>query len=374
MTAQQPSSLVYSADSEPGIRRETHGDRFAYRDPRGRLVRNRRVLRRIDSLVLPPAWRDVWICVDPDGHLQATGRDARGRKQYRYHPAWIAERDANKFDALEAFARVLPKIRRRVAQDLSAPQLSKHRVLAAIVQLIDRTFIRVGGERYRKTNGSFGATTLRNRHAQVSGDEIILDFRGKSGKRHRIELADPRVASVVRHCLEYPGQLFVYRDGNGVKSISAADVNGYLADASGEVGHQQGLSHVGRHRLRGGVPRDHPAGGGAVGDQARDSRRRPQRVAAPRQYARGLPPELHPSGDPALLRGRCVCQAEADRRAPGPRMRDARVAGGSAGRYASRPLSSRATRRCRRAHNRRKSPIGGPPNQRAADGRLMVGA
>jgi DNA topoisomerase-1 len=188
---------------------------------------------RIDALVIPPAWTDVWICANPNGHLQATGRDARGRKQYRYHPLWIAERDANKFEALEGFALALPRIRRRVAQDLSAPQLTKRRVLAAVVQLIDRTFIRVGGERYRRDNGSFGATTLRNRHVQVVGEEIAFDFRGKSGKRHRIEIHDGRVASVVRRCLEYPGQLFVYREGGEVKTISAADVNEYLAEASG---------------------------------------------------------------------------------------------------------------------------------------------
>lgn len=234
MTAPLASSLVYSADTEPGIRREARGDGFAYRDANGRLVRNKTTLKRIGALVLPPAWQQVWICANPDGHLQATGKDARGRKQYRYHPAWVAERDANKFDALETFARALPKIRRRVVQDLAAPELTKERVLAAVVQLMDRTFIRVGGERYRKTNGSFGATTLRNRHAQVSGDEIVLDFRGKSGKRHRIEFADRRVASVVRHCLEYPGQLFVYHEGDEVKSISAIDVNAYLAETSGE--------------------------------------------------------------------------------------------------------------------------------------------
>jgi len=227
--ARQVTTLDYSSDTEPGITREPRGEGFGYRSAGGRVLQGKQVLARIGALVIPPAWQDVWICANPKGHLQATGRDARGRKQYRYHPLWVAERDANKFDALHDFALALPRIRRRVAQDLASPQLTKKRVLAAVVQLMDRTFIRVGGERYRRDNGSFGATTLRNRHVQVAGEEIVFDFRGKSGKRHRIAIQDRRVASVIRRCLEYPGQLFVYRDGDEVKSISATDVNEYLA-------------------------------------------------------------------------------------------------------------------------------------------------
>ena len=227
------TSLVYSTDTDAGITREARDDGFVYRGAHGRLLRGQKVLSRINALVIPPAWQQVWICANPNGHLQATGKDARGRKQYRYHPLWVAERDANKFDALKDFALALPRIRRRVAQDLTAPQLTKRRVLAAVVALIDRTFIRVGGERYRRDNGSFGATTLRNRHVQVAGEEIVFDFRGKSGKRHRIAIQDGRVASVIRRCLEYPGQLFVYREDGAVKSIAAADVNEYLAEASG---------------------------------------------------------------------------------------------------------------------------------------------
>ncbi len=228
------TSLDYSTDTDPGITREQTDEGFAYRSARGRLIRGRQTQERIRRLVIPPAWRDVWICANPNGHLQATGKDARGRKQYRYHPVWVAERDANKFDALQDFALALPRIRRRVAQDLASPALTKERVLAAVVQLMDRTFIRVGGERYRRDNGSFGATTLRNRHVQVAGEEIVFDFRGKSGKRHRIAIQDRRVASVIRRCLEYPGQLFVYRNGDDVKSISATDVNEYLATTSGQ--------------------------------------------------------------------------------------------------------------------------------------------
>jgi DNA topoisomerase-1 len=233
--ARTVTSLDYSNDTEPGITRESSDEGFAYRSARGRVIRGRQTLARIQRLVIPPAWQDVWICANPDGHLQATGKDARGRKQYRYHPLWVAERDANKFDALHDFALALPRIRRRVAQDLATPELTKERVLAAVVQLMDRTFIRVGGERYRRDNGSFGATTLRNRHVQVAGEEIVFDFRGKSGKRHRIAIQDRRVASVIRRCLEYPGQLFVYRHDRDVKSISATDVNDYLAKASGRT-------------------------------------------------------------------------------------------------------------------------------------------
>ena len=232
--ARSVTSLDYSIDTEPGITREPTDQGFAYRSACGRLIRGRQALERIRRLAIPPAWQDVWICANPNGHLQATGKDARGRKQYRYHPVWIAERDANKFDALHDFALALPRIRRRVAADLAHPKLTKERVLAAVVQLMDRTFIRVGGERYRRDNGSFGATTLRNRHVQLAGEEIVFDFRGKSGKRHRIAIQDRRVASVIRRCLEYPGQLFVYRDGDEVKSISATDVNDYLATTGGQ--------------------------------------------------------------------------------------------------------------------------------------------
>jgi DNA topoisomerase I len=225
------SSLVYSTDADPGFRR-TSVDGVAYLGPSGRTIRGRRTLARIEALAIPPAWTDVWICANANGHLQATGRDARGRKQYLYHDAWTSERDKTKFDSLHEFGRKLPAIRRRVARDLASSKLDRKQVLAAIVRLMDRTFIRVGGERYRKENNSFGATTLQNRHARVDGSGILLDFRGKSGKQHRIELRDRRVASVVRRCLDLPGQLFQYRDGEVVRSISASDVNAYLSEMS----------------------------------------------------------------------------------------------------------------------------------------------
>ncbi|HET7032745.1 MAG TPA: DNA topoisomerase IB [Casimicrobiaceae bacterium] len=230
------TSLRYSTDSEPGITRVTSNGAVAYRHASGRAVRDPSTLRRIGSLGIPPAWTEVWICASTDGHLQATGRDARRRKQYLYHPVWVDERDSNKFDALGSFASALPRIRRAVRRDLSMPELTKERVLAAVVQLMDRTFVRVGGERYRRENGSFGLTTLRNRHAKANGAVVSLDFRGKSGKRHHVQLEDARVAKVIRHCLDLPGQvLFQYQDADELRSISAQDVNDYLRQISGAL-------------------------------------------------------------------------------------------------------------------------------------------
>ena len=228
------NSLRYSTDAEPGITQVRRDDVVTYRHSTGRTVRDRRTLARIKSLAIPPAWTDVWICASDDGHLQATGRDARRRKQYLYHPVWIAERDSNKFDALGNFASVLPRLRRAVRRDLGASAHSKERVLAALVQLMDRTFVRVGGERSRRENGSFGLTTLRNRHASASGAMVSLDFRGKSGKRHQVQIEDARVARVIKRCLDLPGQvLFQYQDGDALRPISAQDVNEYLRQISG---------------------------------------------------------------------------------------------------------------------------------------------
>jgi len=232
--ARRPKPFEYSSDAEPGITRIARGDGFAYFRPNGNEIRRESELARIASLAIPPAWTDVWICVNPRGHLQATGKDARGRKQYRYHPAWIAERDSNKYASLAEFAQVLPRIRRAVVRDLRRPALCKERVLAAVVRLMDQAFIRVGGERYRRENGSFGATTLRNRHVRKSGDGVVLDFRGKSGKRHTIKIGDGRVVRVIRRCLDLPGDvLFQYQEGGVTRSVTAADVNAYLKAISG---------------------------------------------------------------------------------------------------------------------------------------------
>jgi len=192
-------------------------------------------MRRLAGLAVPPAWTDVWINPNPRGHLQATGRDARRRKQFRYHPRWTAERDADKFSHLAGFCRVLPRIRRRVAMDLRAPGLSQQKVVAAIVRLLEATFIRIGNEEYASQNGSFGLTTLRSRHAIVRGSTIRLSFRGKGGKEVEAEVTDPRVARVVKRCQELPGQvLFGYVDEKGERrTVSSEDVNDYLRESAG---------------------------------------------------------------------------------------------------------------------------------------------
>jgi DNA topoisomerase-1 len=198
-------------------------------------VRQAALLARIRLLAIPPAYLDVWICTSPRGHLQATGRDARGRKQYRYHARWRSHRDAQKFDHVLEFGRALPRIRRRVAQDLRKSGLPRERVLATIVRLLDKTLVRVGNEEYARTNGSFGLTTLRNRHASVSGNTLHLEFRGKSGILHRIEVNDPTLARLVRRCADIPGQeLFQWIDAAGARHrIDSNDVNEYLREASG---------------------------------------------------------------------------------------------------------------------------------------------
>jgi DNA topoisomerase I len=238
MTAQQvdtPVRLRHSSDAKPGLWRERHGDGFRYCAPDGSEVDDPEVLRRIRSLAVPPAWTDVWICADANGHLQTTGRDARGRKQYRYHPAFRQRRETAKYERMSAFGRVLPKIRRRVDHDLARRGLPREKVVAAVVQLLDRTYIRVGNEEYAKANRSYGLTTLRNRHVRVDGTEIRFRFRGKSGRMHEVGLRDRRLAAVVRRCRDLPGQeLFEYVDDNGEpRTIESADVNEYLREAAG---------------------------------------------------------------------------------------------------------------------------------------------
>jgi DNA topoisomerase-1 len=198
-------------------------------------VRDTATLARIRSLVIPPAWTDVWICPNPNGHLQATGRDARGRKQYRYHPHWREVRDSSKYDRLLEFARALPAIRRQVARDLARRNLERERVLATVVRLMDLAFVRVGNQEYARDNNSYGLTTLKDRHAKVTGKTIRLHFRGKSGKSHDISVAEPRLARTVRKCRDIPGQdLFQYYDDDGRRrSISSGDVNDYLRSISG---------------------------------------------------------------------------------------------------------------------------------------------
>jgi DNA topoisomerase-1 len=228
------AGLTYVDDAQPGIRREKRGESFRYVGARGNMIKDRRTLIRIRALAIPPAWTDVWICARDDGHLQATGRDARRRKQYRYHEQWRAVRDDNKYQRLISFAKALPKIRRRVARDLRRKGLPRERVLAAVVRLLETTLIRVGNDEYAKSNGSFGLTTMRDHHARVRGAKVTFEFRGKSGIEHEIDLQDPRLARLVRQCQDLPGQeLFQYFDNGEVRDIGSSDVNDYLREISG---------------------------------------------------------------------------------------------------------------------------------------------
>ena len=207
-----------------------------YIRPDGARVREMDELRRIRALVIPPAWRDVWICGQAHGHLQAVGRDARGRKQYRYHPQWRAVRDETKYARLLAFGQALPRIRERVDRDLARPGLPREKVLATVVRLLETTLIRVGNEAYAKANASFGLTTLRGRHVDVSGSTVRFEFRGKGGKRVSVDLTDRRLARIVKRCQELPGQeLFQYIDADGARqTVDSTDVNAYLKEISGE--------------------------------------------------------------------------------------------------------------------------------------------
>lgn len=224
------ADLRYVDDSGPGIRRLKHGKGFSYRRPDGSVVKDSATLRRIASLVIPPAWTNVWICASADGHIQATGRDARGRKQYRYHPRFRQIRDETKYERMVMFAQALPTIRARVDEDLRRPGLSREKVLASLVRLLEITLIRVGNEEYARENASFGLTTLRARHVDVEGTSIRFRFRGKSGVVHEVQVQDRRVAKVVARCTDLPGQvLFQYVDDEGVcRTVESSDVNAYL--------------------------------------------------------------------------------------------------------------------------------------------------
>ena len=229
------AGLRYVSDHDPGFSRRKRGRGFQYVDADGGRLSSEQV-QRIEALAIPPAWTDVWICRSADGHLQATGRDARGRKQYRYHPRWREVRDETKYHRLLAFGAALPRIRHRVEKDMSGRALSRERVIATVVHLLDTTNIRVGNDEYARENKSFGLTTMRDRHVEVNGSRITFRFRGKSGKMHDIELTDPRAARVLRRCEELPGQeLFQYVDEDGeVVDIDSDDVNRYLQDVSGD--------------------------------------------------------------------------------------------------------------------------------------------
>jgi len=233
--AAESAGLVYVSDEEPGIRRKKAGKGFAFIKPGGAKVADEATLKRIKSLVIPPAWTDVWICTRANGHLQATGRDAKGRKQYRYHPAFREVRESSKYEHMMEFAQGLPAIRKTVAAHMGLRGLPREKVLATIVHLLETTLIRVGNSDYAKQNKSYGLTTLRDPHVQVDGAELRFQFKGKSGKTWRLQVKDRRVAKIVKACQDLPGQdLFQYLDESGERqTVTSADVNAYLKEITG---------------------------------------------------------------------------------------------------------------------------------------------
>ncbi len=234
--AAKTAGIQYVSDETPGIDRLVKGTKVSVVGPDGEPVRDEETLDRIASLAIPPAWTDVWICPSPRGHLQATGRDAKGRKQYRYHPRWRTARDETKYERILAFGRALPTIRKRVAKDLAKPDMPRVKVVAAAVRLLETTLIRVGNQEYARGHRSFGLTTLRDRHVEIEGATIRFHFRGKSGKDHEIDLKDRRLANIVKRCRDLPGQdLFQYVDADGERhTIGSGDVNDYLREITGE--------------------------------------------------------------------------------------------------------------------------------------------
>jgi DNA topoisomerase-1 len=228
------AGLRYVSDSQPGIHRRRRGTGFQYLNADGKPLREKEALGRIRSLVIPPAWRDVWVCTNPRGHLQVTGRDARGRKQSRYHPRWREVRDETKYERMTIFGAALPGIREQVQRDLSLSEMPRRKVLAAIVRLMEVTLIRVGNEEYARENHSYGLTTMRNKHVQVEGATVSFKFQGKSGVRHTIDINDRRLARIIQRCQDIPGyELFQYIDGDGNHhSVDSADVNEYLREIS----------------------------------------------------------------------------------------------------------------------------------------------
>jgi DNA topoisomerase-1 len=231
----EDAGLKYVNDSDRGIARRLAGKKFVYVLPSGRRVSDARTKARIKKLAIPPAWTDVWICPTASGHIQATGRDARGRKQYRYHPEWQKSRDETKYNKILAFAKALPRLRKRLRQHMRRRRLDREKVLATVVMLLELTLIRVGNKEYARANGSFGLTTLQDRHVTFSKSETRFKFRGKTGKVWRLAISDRRIARIVRSCQDLPGQhLFQYEDQDGVRAVTSEDVNSYLREIAGE--------------------------------------------------------------------------------------------------------------------------------------------
>lgn len=234
--AANDAGLCYVNDDRFGYSRRANGNGFEYLDTEAKRIRDKQRLLRIKRLAIPPAWTDVWICPSPNGHIQATGRDVRGRKQYRYHDRWREARDENKYGRLAEFAKAVPKIRQQVARDIRLADLPREKVLATVVRLLERTFMRIGNEEYARFNKSFGITTMRDRHVTVKGSHLLFRFRGKSGREHEVGLTDQRIAKIVSNLQDLPGQnLFQYVDGAGeAHDITSQDVNDYLRQVSGD--------------------------------------------------------------------------------------------------------------------------------------------
>jgi DNA topoisomerase-1 len=234
--AAKEAGLRYVRDTRPGITREPRGKSFTYRNPDGTRITDSVTLERIRKIVIPPAWTHVWISTVGNGHIQATGRDARNRKQYRYHSRWRVHRDENKFERIIGFAAKLPAIRRRVRRDLKLQGMPREKILATVVRLLEITLIRVGNEEYARTNNSYGLTTMRSKHVKVGAKKISFSFRGKSGKQHEISVQDPQLARIVRRCQDMPGQeLFCYQDAEGnVHDVNSDHVNEYLHEITNE--------------------------------------------------------------------------------------------------------------------------------------------
>ena len=230
------ADLRYVSDNTKGITRKPHGENFVYFDTDDKKITSEQILQRIKHLAIPPAWKDVWICSSPSGYLQATGFDEKGRKQYVYHQDWIALSQQNKFNKMLSFAEVLPKIRDRVSRDMAEASLEKDKIIATVIWLLQHTLIRIGNEEYAQENNSFGLTTLRNRHVTIKGKEVTFEFRGKSGIEHTVSISHPKIAKIIKECIELPGyEIFQYVDDYGNRhSVDSQDVNEYLQNLTGE--------------------------------------------------------------------------------------------------------------------------------------------